>query len=285
MQNGVAGLIAYIFTLKDMVAIPVIAQVEEAMDSSPLASVAIIRTGRGKRRPWKRIGQFTGSLTEIAQRFGKEPVYCTCDTDPLGEFSAGFILSNESPMRNPPWSHIMLSLSSLASLGSDETPLISPKAIAEFRRLTIELAAVVEAFYCVCGEVTVMSQGSQFSEIVRQPRLKGKHGSADLERELPDVYWTNYFGPGYVKFWGKDKMNALATKYEVEWLDSGATCVQTTPEPMSADLDAKGITDYPWKRHFYMVLGYDTFVHERQNQGQPGQYVPMFEEHRKMLRG
>jgi len=111
-----------------------------------------------------------------------------------------------------------------------------------------------------------------------------RRGYPNFNRELPDVYWLNYFGPAYVDFWGDKKIDALKKKYEVICSDKGGVFVQTTPQLAVADESVTGVKDYQFKKHFYKVLGEDTFMHETQMPGQPGQYVPTLEDHRDILR-
>ena len=147
----------------------------------------------------------------------------------------------------------------------------------EFRKLFIEIANAIDAFY---GESTEHSMIVQRQiQISRQRNL-----SCNFDCEIGDVYWLNYFGPGYVEFWGEQKINHLSEKYQVKHFSNDAICVQTATDPQYADDTATSITDYPWKKHFYEVLGYDTFMHEAQKQGKQGQHVPTLDAHRQILR-
>ena len=162
--------------------------------------------------------------------------------------------------------------------------LLKDYDINEFRKLFLEVCTAVEAFYGGSAEDNIMCVQREIfmAKAAKNPLERKKN--PDFDQEIWDVYWLNYFGAGYVQFWGQDKIDRLAEQYDVTRFVNGAVCVQTTPKPVFADPNAKGITDYPWKRHMYDVLGWNTFMHETQKQGKPGQYVPTLDDHRRILK-
>ena len=104
-----------------------------------------------------------------------------------------------------------------------------------------------------------------------------------IKQKIKIVYWLNYFGPGYVNFWGQDKTRALEGAYEVIRDENGGICVQTTDAPVFADDNIRKITDYEFKKAMYDILGHNTFIHETHRQGAAGQYVPTLEDHRRII--
>jgi hypothetical protein len=101
----------------------------------------------------------------------------------------------------------------------------------------------------------------------------------DFEREVPDVYWLNYFGPAYLEHWGARLDGVGARRDEA----AGGVIIWATERPSAVEKVA-AITDYPFKEPFYRALGRDTFMSERQRPGAPGQHVPTFDAHRRKAR-
>jgi len=100
----------------------------------------------------------------------------------------------------------------------------------------------------------------------------------DPAREVPDVYWWNYFGPSFVERWGKP-MDSLGVK-QVKTA-AGGVVIWATDSPFVYDPKVKKLGDYSWKRPFYEILGADVFMWERQKQREPGEVVPSWEDHHR----
>jgi hypothetical protein len=98
----------------------------------------------------------------------------------------------------------------------------------------------------------------------------------DFERELPDVYWLNFFGPAYLARWGK-RLDGLGVRRDTV---AGGLIVWATDEPPAVS-EVTAIADYPFKAAFYAALGRDTFTSEAQQPGAKGEHVPMFDAHRR----
>ena len=61
-------------------------------------------------------------------------------------------------------------------------------------------------------------------------RQGGKHCGHDRTRHLPGVYWANFFGPTYVKFFGEDRLEG-APAYAKERLDCEGWLLVTAKSP------------------------------------------------------
>jgi len=84
---------------------------------------------------------------------------------------------------------------------------------------------------------------------------RSRTGAGDLERELRDVFWINWFGPAFV-----ERFPGLLTVDGAEAKPSGAALVRTTDSPWMYEPDAGSPDAYAWKRPLYEVLGRDSFA-------------------------
>lgn len=266
---------AAIYSVCDMYNTERLGVIERILDDSPIAAVSsIIECSRVRRRDSK----FAGNLCAVA-RESKNPTYATIDTTSGGRmaFSTIFDLRHEGRIGPPngwdrgySWINVSLARKKLTT-----------QDISEFKDLFVKLAVAADAFYAESLENTMQVQRDRFL-VESAKNIFSVRRLPDFSRDLYDICWLNYFGPVYVKHWGRKKVNALAQGYNVKHFSNGAICVQTTPEPPIADDSVTGIKDYDWKRLFYKVLGQDTFMNEIQKQGAPGQYVPHLEDHRRI---
>ena len=256
---------------------------EIALDTSPIAEVTRLDEPDPPRR---KASCFSGGLAELVEKRSREDNILILSK---GSGRMGFGTTRFDTMiylhhlghigppgkRDAGYSDISFTL---------HRKNISPADIQEFKKMFVDVCVAVNAFYGRAAEDAIMfvQRDLFMAKAVPHPLMRKK--IPDFDRELWDVYWLNYFGPGYVRFWGNKKIDRLAEQYEVTKFDNGAVCVQTTPAPVFADPNAKGITDYPWKKHMYDVLGWNTFMHETHKQGEPGQYVPPLEDHRRLLK-
>lgn len=111
-----------------------------------------------------------------------------------------------------------------------------------------------------------------------QHNLKLDHlAPRDFECEIPDVYWLNYFGPGYVEFFGArlERIGVRRTRTK-----TGGLLVWAAETPFVFER-VNSIAEYGFKQPFYEALGRDTFRYETQHRGRPGQRVPTFDVHRR----
>jgi hypothetical protein len=101
----------------------------------------------------------------------------------------------------------------------------------------------------------------------------------DPAREVSDVYWWNYFGPGFVERWA-DRLESLGVK-QVE-TPAGAVAIWATDSPFVYNPKVRTLGAYPWKRDFYEALGEDVFMWEGQQQRAPGEVVPSWDDHHRV---
>jgi hypothetical protein len=157
------------------------------------------------------------------------------------------------------------------------------------RMLGVYLSRVADAagaFYAYCTSDGLLDQrlrllqrnaGAIFGAI-----LKAGRAAEDLNRELPDVFWWNYFGPAFVRRWN-GRLDGLGVHQEVT--PTAARVVWATETPFVLDPRAKRLDGYAWKQQFYAALGEDTFMHEGQKQRLVGEVVPDLNEHRHTAGG
>jgi hypothetical protein len=98
---------------------------------------------------------------------------------------------------------------------------------------------------------------------------------AQVDRELPDVMWLNYFGPS----WLKRTDRILGLGYDETRTGNGGVVLQTTETPFVVKRDVHPVLGYPWKQPLMNALGMNTFKWSEQVQAAPGQLVPSWEEH------
>jgi len=142
--------------------------------------------------------------------------------------------------------------------------------LEEIADLLRRLAEATGAFYGRAAVGAIYDQHNRIFERAGRP-------PTDYERELPDVYWLNYFGPGYVSHFG-DRLATLGVRRETA--KTGGLLIWATETPLVLET-VRSVTDYAWKRPFYDALGPDTFRSETGRRGVPGERVPMFAVHRR----
>lgn len=269
---------ASIWTVCDMLDLKKVGAMERALDLSPIVKAKKIDD---RDPPRNRATSFSGVLTHFVSSRKRD--YGTLIQSTSGgriPFETMFQLRHAGRLgpvgkRDCGYSWI--------SLTFNKKEEFTEYDICEFKFLFNNICLAVDAFYGRAGEHSmVYVQREVFmAKAAEHPLLRRR--VPDLNRELWDVYWLNYFGNEYVRFWGEKKVSALARGYELTRFDKGGICVQTTPEPIFADDSVKGIKDYAFKKHMYEILGYNTFMHETQQSGEPGQYVPTLDDQRRFL--
>jgi hypothetical protein len=144
----------------------------------------------------------------------------------------------------------------------------SPDRLDEIAGLIRRLAEATGAFY---GRAAL-------GAIYDQHNLKLDHlPPRNYEREIPDVYWLNYFGPGYVEYFGPRLERIGMRRVRTE---NGGLLVWATETPFVLER-ASRVADYEFKQPFYEALGRDAFRSEDQLRGAPGEHVPTFDVHRR----
>lgn len=138
--------------------------------------------------------------------------------------------------------------------------------VAEFFRRMCEAMDAFYGFAC--------SQELWLARRACMPTGRGRL-FAQVDRELPDVMWLNYFGPSWLR--RTDRMLGLG--YDQTRTSNGGVVLQTTETPFVFEPEAHPILGYPWKQPLMDALGKDTFKWSEQVQAAPGQLVPSWEEH------
>ena len=268
---------ASIWTVCDMLDLEKVEAMEHVLDASPIVKAKKIDD---RDPPRNRATSFSGVLSHFVSSRKRD--YGTLIQSTSGgriPFETMFQLRHDGRLgpvgkRDCGYSWICLTLNKKEGFTEYD--------ISEFKSLFNNTCLAVDAFYGHVADHSICVQRNVFmAKAVEHPLLRKK--VPDFNRELWDVYWLNYFGNEYVRFWGEEKVLALAREYELTRFDKGGICVQTTPEPVFADDSVKGIKDYTFKKHMYEILGYNTFMHETQQSGEPGQYVPTMDDQRRLL--
>lgn len=144
------------------------------------------------------------------------------------------------------------------------------------------VADAAGAFYAYCALSDILDQRLHLLQRNAGPIFGGifKAGRAaeDLNRELPDVFWWNYFGPAFVERWN-GRLDGLGARQEST--PAGGRVIWATETPFVLDPRIKELERYPWKAPFYAALGEDTFMREGQKQRAVGEVVPDFDAHRR----
>ena len=94
----------------------------------------------------------------------------------------------------------------------------------------------------------------------------------EFERELWDVHWLNYFGPGYLQHWGS-RLGGLGVR-QVRTANGGVIV-------WAAETPRDVIDGQP----FRAALGSDVFMVGRARRGEPGELVPSYEVHKRFAPG
>jgi len=150
-----------------------------------------------------------------------------------------------------------------------------PERVDQLVRHFGHLCEATNAFY---GRAALGATYDQRNLLLTLARGLESSPWPDFERELPDVYWLNFFGPGYLDHW-EAGLNDLGVRRDR--VAGGVIVWAADRPPPVAEVGA--ITDYPFKQAFYAALGQDTFMSERQHRGLPGEHVPTYEAHRRHL--
>ncbi len=176
--------------------------------------------------------------------------------------------------------HLELDMPHAVNAGFKDTDWFhSPEQLRKLAAYLTRVADAASAFYAYCASSHILDQRLKLleSNAVLGHLFKGGRAVPDLHRELPDVYWWNYFGPAFVKKWG-GKLDGLGVRNEST--PAGARVVWATETPFVLDRSVRRLAGYPWKEPFYAALGNDTFMREGQKPRSTGEAVPDFNAHR-----
>ena len=270
-------LTASFYTVADMYNFERLSRIEEILDLSSMAWVKKIDV----RDPLRNsVEKFAGGFTGCLKRHDFKRwlwILAQSGRERKNRFSMQLILKpygkNQSRQADLGFSDIFYDLT---------RPEMSADDLRDFQELFGEVANALDAFYARAGETSMITQRNDL--LLKAPGQLGIRKFPVFDLELPDVYWLNYFGPGYRYHWGQAKIEQLRERYGLTEFDNQAFCVRTTPEPMAADPEVTHLRGYGFKQAMYEALGVSTFMHEGQVLGRPGEYVPTLEDHRLLLR-
>jgi hypothetical protein len=104
-------------------------------------------------------------------------------------------------------------------------------------------------------------------------RLKSGSPFPVVVRQLPNVFWLNYFGRAFLNRWP-----GLVDVPGARLLDNRGVVIKTTPDPWPAEPADRGPYDAPWKAATLAVTGTDAFM-ATHAWPDKGLYVPTVDEH------
>ena len=144
----------------------------------------------------------------------------------------------------------------------------TPERRDQLAALLIRLALAARAFYGKAALGSIFDQHNLELDRAGAP-------PPDYEREIPDIYWLNYFGPEYVDFFGP-RLEGLGVRRERT--PGGGVLIWATETPFVFE-PGRGVADYEFKKLFYEALGRETFRSAGQRRGATGVHVPTHAAH------
>lgn len=235
-------------------------------------------TRASRREPVRKLGpdglrgRFDAELERSAGKrifllFGgpHEDLYGTLDVFP------------DTQLDRAPRTHSIEASVPIAALDAD--------GIAAFADWALGLFDALGVFH---GFVTTTDMQAQRQTMIREAFERGEIAPPRwedplytiLDRMVSDVYWVNYFGPGYVERWGLERLQVMGVRNAVR--PAGAVAIWATEMPPPVDATCRLLGDYPFKESFYEALGRRTFTLESMDRPEPGEVVPTLHEHRRL---
>jgi hypothetical protein len=144
----------------------------------------------------------------------------------------------------------------------------SPDRLDEIAGLLRQLAEATGAFYGRAALGAIYDQHNL--KLDGLPPL-------DHEREIPDVYWLNYFGPGYLEYFGP-RLERIGVRRVLT--ENGGLLIWASETPFVLEPGSR-VADYDFKQPFYEAFGRNAFRSEAQHRGAAGEHVPAFDVHRR----
>ena len=269
------ALVADIYTAMDMKNSDNLARLEDVLDDSPIVQVKKIDV---KDPPRRKETCFKGVLSDLVSTCDRTTTWINATSGGRLPFWTMFELAPKGrigPQGSKDWGFTPLTITM-------NKKKLDEQSTEEFKSLFIELCTTVQAFYGYCTENSIRAQWLLYLAQAAENVFERKQ-VPDFDMELPDIYWLNYFGPGYVDFWGEEKIAALKKAYPVTEDTHRGILVDATGEPVFADDAITRITAYDFKKSMYEILGYNTFMHETHQPGDRGENVPTLEYHRQYV--
>ena len=266
-----------VFTLCDMHDLDNISILEQILDNSSIVSASKIQE---RIPPRTKADKFKGALAEIAKNSRYSEITISSTSDGKYPFETTLYLLEKRRL-GPEDGHDVGYSRLFISMHKKETTK-SDNDIIEFKKLFFDLCSGLKAFTGFCTEHSFLTQSSLYYALAVD-NVRNRKKQPNFDYELGDVLWLNYFGPGYVEFWGKDKIKALERSYYVTRDVNNGIGVQTAEEPTFADINVDRISDYIFKQPMYEILGHNTFMHETSQPGERGENVPTLENMRNLI--
>lgn len=151
----------------------------------------------------------------------------------------------------------------------------------EMTALFVDLAELVDPYYGFLTTRAAYKQGRSLGfargDVDPNPcaRAMGQAPHVYHEVCVPDVYWVQIFGPGYLATWGVDLEGAGVRRHR---LRNGGVVVWATelPEPVQEVASPEQIA---WKKSVYDAVGPERFARNDQPWGDFGERVPLLRDH------
>lgn len=151
-------------------------------------------------------------------------------------------------------------------LDFDESIPRADDFVAELEALFCDLAVAMDACY---GFVVGAEQWARH----RRWRTAGGSPMPVITRQLPNIFWLNYFGVAFLNRWP-----GLTDTPGARALSNGGVVVKTTPDPWPSEPPDSGPYDAPWKAAVLAVTGTAPYMASH-HWPDIGRYVPSIEDH------
>jgi hypothetical protein len=232
-------------------------------------------TRAGTREPLRKLGAGFRAFVDEALASKTGPAFRILFGDPDRWLLGTLTIVSDPMLDRAPRTHAVdasIPLEPLDMAGRDD-----------FVAWALDLFDALEVFH---GYVTTSDMQGHRQQLIAEAFERGEIAPPDwddplyttFDRVVSDVYWVNYFGPGFVDRWGSERFAAVGRRVEAR--PTGAVAAWATDAPPAVDRSMRGLTEYPWKAPFYSAFGLDAFTHETLDVPNPGHHVPTLHDHR-----
>jgi len=102
---------------------------------------------------------------------------------------------------------------------------------------------------------SILNTFYSYSDTITEVSKKRKPtGAVNLQRELPGIFWLNYFNKTYVDFYGKsqlEKVNSVLPA-EISSYKNGSLTIKLSDIPLNCINNARGISEKAIGQHFFV---------------------------------